>query len=510
MSRDSKTLTPTPFTAADADPAAIDTHQARQVSTWLWPGLALLLALAAAVIFWLPGQLVDENKQASGPDTAAPVAVKPATPAQPVPAPRPETTLESPWSEAQQGRLRQAAQEALDALLQRQFELEERGAADWAAAEWTAALGLAREGDALYQTRDFTAAEARYREAEAALKQLEESIPGRLEEALARGEAALQDLDTAAAAQALTTVELIEPVHPQLAALQARAAQLDTLRELMQQARSRESEGELAEAQALFRQAVETDPEHRAASAGLARVSAALAEAEFQRAMSRGYTALDDGQYDAARNAFREAAKYRPDSPEVAAARSELAAVATTARLKRLAQEATALEQAGDWTAAVARYREALEADSSLVFAQEGLARAAPRAELDSDLRALLDDPGRLATPAVSREAQALLQRAREIADPGPVLRAQREQLAEQLALATTPIPVTLRSDGLTEVTVLRVSRLGSFTEETLSLRPGSYTAVGSRDGYRDVREDFTVAHEGPDVSVYVACSEPI
>ena len=50
-----------------------------------------------------------------------------------------------------------------------------------------------------------------------------------------------------------------------------------------------------------------------------------------------------------------------------------------------------------------------------------------------------------------------------------------------------------MTSDGLTDITLLRVRRLGTLAEQTLSLRPGVYTAVGIRNGYRDVRIKFEV-----------------
>ena len=78
------------------------------------------------------------------------------------------------------------------------------------------------------------------------------------------------------------------------------------------------------------------------------------------------------------------------------------------------------------------------------------------------------------------------------------------------LALANTPIAVTLLSDMETEVILYKVARLGRFQEHRLELRPGKYTAVGQRLGYRDVRQEFTVSHESGVAPVTVACTEPI
>ena len=512
MSRDRQVLKPTPFTAAAPAPAASSPAPEKH-SPWLWPALLLLAVLAVAVVFWLPGWLAgsDPETAANGSTASAPSAGQgTSTLTTSTAASSPAAAAASPWSDAQSARQRSAAQEALDALLQQQYNLEERGAPDWAATEWEAALTQARSGDELYQAREFDAAGTRYREALAALQQLESSIPARLERAAADTEAALQALDEAAAEAALRTLRQLDPTHRQLEAFSSRLDSLPSLAELLSQAASQEGEGDLAAARGTLQQASETDPAHRGAREALQRVAAALEEARFQRAMSRGYAALDSGDFGAASEAFREAGKYRPDSPELAAARSELGTQSTIARLKRLEQQAAASERTEDWAAAVEHYREALETDASLVFAQQGLARAEPRAALQKELQSLLDEPDRLATEAVARQAEGVLARAAAVSDAGPRLREQREQLAQALALATTPVPVTLLSDGQTEVTLLRVSRLGSFSEQSLTLRPGTYTALGSRDGFRDVRKTFTVSHDEPAPRVHVACSEPI
>jgi hypothetical protein len=54
------------------------------------------------------------------------------------------------------------------------------------------------------------------------------------------------------------------------------------------------------------------------------------------------------------------------------------------------------------------------------------------------------------------------------------------------------------------------VKRLGRFGQRELTLRPGSYTAVGTRNGYRDVRLSFTINHNSAPAPVTIACTEPI
>ena len=103
-----------------------------------------------------------------------------------------------------------------------------------------------------------------------------------------------------------------------------------------------------------------------------------------------------------------------------------------------------------------------------------------------------------------------LLDEAGAIPNPGRRLSRQISSLEQVLAVAATPALVQLRSDGLTQVTIYHVGRLGSFDNRVMQLRPGAYTAIGTRDGYRDVRRDFVVAPEGLSDPLVLVCTEPI
>ena len=89
--------------------------------------------------------------------------------------------------------------------------------------------------------------------------------------------------------------------------------------------------------------------------------------------------------------------------------------------------------------------------------------------------------------------ARDTLARAASIASPGPVLQKQLTTLKDWVARADVPVPIALQSDNVTQVTIYRVGPLGTFAERSLELVPGSYTVVGTRPGYRDVRREINV-----------------
>ena len=155
-------------------------------------------------------------------------------------------------------------------------------------------------------------------------------------------------------------------------------------------------------------------------------------------------------------------------------------------------------------------YQAILEEDGTLAFAQQGLRDARNRQALDARLDGYLADPLRLSADSVLSAARADLAAARAITPASPRLADQIRRLDRQIELAGQPVPVAILSDNATEVTVYRVGRLGSFERQEIRLKPGRYTAVGTRTGYRDVRLEFTIMPGQAAAPLTVRCEEPI
>ena len=154
-----------------------------------------------------------------------------------------------------------------------------------------------------------------------------------------------------------------------------------------------------------------------------------------------------------------------------------------------------------------------MEIDPSIVDAEEGLARARPLADLFSELDIILEKQARLVDPVVLTEAQSSLAEAESAlsATPKKAPRLQQRviEVRAAIAKASTPLPVTITSDGQTEITIKRVARLGSLTSRTVSLRPGQYQVLGSRDGYRDVLITANIT-SAQDNQIDIRCEEAI
>lgn len=238
---------------------------------------------------------------------------------------------------------------------------------------------------------------------------------------------------------------------------------------------------------------------------------AAFSDDGYARAAGEGFAALGAGRLDQARAAFERARALRPDGAEALEGLRRVDAGNSARVLGSVRARAEDFESQERWEDALTAYSAILRRDPSATFAREGKARVAARLELRDSLQALIDRPDRLAySQSVRDQAAALLQSAEEQPAPGPELREQIAKVTSLLPGLDKPVHVSLVSDSVTQVAIPTVGSFGSFAQRDIELKPGHYTVIGTRDGYRDVRRDITVSPGQENQTISVRCDEQI
>jgi serine/threonine protein kinase/tetratricopeptide (TPR) repeat protein len=424
--------------------------------------LAAIAAVAAAAYLWLPRGLPG----GAGTATQAP-----------------------PPSAAATLQASALAQLKADHILieQRISALEARGASIWAGVDFAAAKARAAEADAAHDPGTLARAQTQIVEANQLLDNIERAAPEALASELAAGQRALNDHERTLALQAYDLAVRIAPQDERALAGQARARELA-----------------VAPAAATANQA---SAKVTAAPAGSATDT--FGDDRYAKAAGEGFAALGAGRLEEARAAFERARALRPNGAEAADGLKRVD-VAMRARgfgtLRTRAEDAEADER---WDDAISAYGSILRADPSQAFAQEGRDRARGRLELNNSLQAIIDRPDLLASADARAQAAMLLQSAQQISSPGPVLRLQMARVSALLPEFERPVHLSLVSDGFTQVTITNVGAFGSFTHRDVELKPGRYTVIGSREGYRDVRRDISV-NPGQTQTISVSCYEPL
>lgn len=474
----------------------------------------MVIALIATVVL-LPGWV--ENREASRPvATSNPAQTQPTqptaatTPAAAAPAPAEAEPELSPYELALQKQQRERAEGILDEFVNYQMQLEEKNVDAWAKEDLSNAKRQAIAGDDLFRKQQFIAAGEAYAKGVSMLEALAQRAIDEVAAGLEAGQTALDDGNQPVAQRSFESVLVIEPENAVAAAGLERAGKLDDVLALMQSGRDAEANGDLITARDAYAEVRKMDSAWQPAVDALTRVRSRIAQGQFAATMSEGFAALESGDTQTAKAAFEQARQLRPGSsdPEEGLAQVEL--MQRDLRIADHRKLAMASEEAEQWQSALESYEKALALDSTLIFAKQGRDRVKDKAQVATQLATLLNQPERLSSQRVLQSARTLIADARALPGTGSLIVDQTNTLAQLVQLYDTPVTVNLLSDNICEVVLYRVGRLGTFETKALSLRPGQYTAVGTRAGFRDVRKEFKVPAGGPAATVELRCEEPI
>lgn len=394
--------------------------------------------------------------------------------------------------------------------LQKQAEAEAVNVAAWASDSYAEAALLAKECDRLLGEQQYLPAKD---SCEGAIEKLDTLMASRdalLEAALAAGTLALEQGDPNAASGHFQRALAIEADDARAINGLHRAEQLPAVLSALQEGLTMEKAGDAKGALLAFSAAANLDPDFVPAQSALDRVRAEIAEDEFQQAVSRALQAMTDGKLSAAGTALQRAESIKPGDRAVQDLKQQLARTRLAGRLSALRQSAEQLEQKEQWPEALQACEEALSLDAQAAFAVSGKQRVSVRIALDNRLNAIFAKPERLFEDGPLNEARQTLAQAEAMTPRGPILTARINQLGQLITQAEAEIEVVILSDGLTDVAIYHVGRLGLFQEKSLILRTGDYTATGSRNGFRDVRQTLKVRPGSGPMVFTLRCEEPI
>ncbi len=469
-----------------------------------------LILLLLAVVFWLPHLVASSSTSTASSST-------PVTPSSPVPAspiaahPIIDKTAVQPALPApDQTQARTAIQELLPQLQEKQQTLEALHVKQWGAVAYSTAQTNKTQADSLYNQRQFDQALALYSNSLQQLNQLLAQADTIFTQALATGNQALNDNQTIAAQTAFTLAVAMHPDNTAATQGLQRAHVMDQVTALLNEADALQKQQQWPQAKSKIEAALALDPLSNAAQQQLSALQNTLRDDRYSQLMGEGYSQLLNKKFSKAQTLFKQALQQKPGDKTA----SQALADATNHLIQQQVTEhmANALnaEQQEHWAAAAQYYEQALRLDKSLADARIGQLRSSARATLDHNLTQTLANPQRLQDDNVYNQANSYLVDAQAITQPGSHLQQQISQLSVVLQQSQQPINVQLQSNNATDVVIYRVGKLGNFRQHTTSLKPGHYTLVGSRKGYRDVRQEITVSAQGMTQPIIIQCDEKI
>ncbi len=429
--------------------------------------------------------------------------------------PRPETPISKSTKTSElQAHAKMKAKNLLHGVLEHQARLENNGVKIWGkekmATSYPAALAKVADGNAHLDAGRFELAGKSYSETLSLFNQLETSQPDRLQNAMRKGTKSLEQIDDQAAQTQFEMALSLDPGNVAANHGLNRARNLKQVIERVQQGHAFESKGDLVQAKKEYAAAIALDGDYQPARDRLRRIDELIVKRKYKSAISSASAALERKEFEQSQQSLDQAASFRPNAPEVQILGRKLRKAKQISALEEIRRSAAQHEEGKRWEQALKAYDQALGIDQNATFAMRGKTRAEKYVRLDRQVDFFLTNPERLQSPDPLAQAGKLLLMSSGMSNLGANLRAKLERLGTLVDDFSTPRPVVLRSDKLTDVTLYRIGRFGRFSERRMMLRPGEYTVVGSRTGYRDVRVRFRVPVSSEETVIIVRCEEKI
>jgi len=497
----------TPLTAPTQKIKGADTdnlnRQHRIIILALIGSLLLLVGGGGWLLYYLSKNPIQTGQATDKPSPApADLKKKPDDPPQKQPIPQ--------VSPEQLAREKEVAEQKLADFLAVRKSLDGKGVADWGEASYTEMIKTGETADSAFMNKDYNAAAKQYVQATS----IAEDLTGRSGEVLIRlldeGQTALDAGDGDLAQQKFATALMIDSANQAARRGRQRAKTIDAVVALMASGKQHEARGDLPLAAADYQKALQIDAYSQEARHALESVNGRIREAQFQRLLSEGMAAFHNHEYPEARKKLISAKALKPSSPEVGDALLQVDQAIRLAGIAELQNQALAAEQSQDWQRALKSYQAVLDIDRNVQFASRGKNRAAEQIRIAKRLDFFLAQPDTLESDSQLKNAILLVGEAEDVEPRGPQLAARIKKLGQLISIAKTPVKITIESDNLTHVAVYRIGKLGRFEVRELELRPGTYTVVGARDGYQDVRQKIVVKPDRQPIRVTVKCKVKI
>lgn len=415
----------------------------------------------------------------------------------------------TPFQDIQLERAREKAREVIESFTEVQHEFETQQYAQQSFVEEYATIQeIAVQGDDKFKQRDFDAAIAEYENALTELLLLQEQIDREFEAAVGEAFDWLKKRQEEAARAAFKHASTLKPLHPLLSDGLARLEVLPQVNEHIRESERATLREEWDLARTHLDAVQKLDPETVGIEEKRTIIREKQHEQEIRDLLSEAHQALASNEFDQARAKFTEVLSREPENTAAKTGIQQTEQSRLIYNIQTLRTEAEQAEQQLDFIRALEIYDQILVIDSSLSFAVDGRKRVYEVINATRQMQAILADPDSLSSDEQFQNAQQVL----EVAEKHKGHSTQYDEILQDFSdlveYATEPVKVTVLSDSLTEVSLIKHGPLGNFESTELHLRPGRYELVGSRDGWRDVRQTVVVK---PNMEpIEISCVEQI
>jgi len=264
----------------------------------------------------------------------------------------------------------------------------------------------------------------------------------------------------------------------------------------------------------LLNKAVEIDKEYLPAVKLLKEIQKKNGRLIFRRHISQSMKSLEENKFNLARKFLNQGRVIDAQDTAVKELENRINATEKSHKIRELKQIALQKKKKEQWSAVIDTYNKILKIEPRTTFAIQGKIQAESFNGWHEQLDHIIVHPERLQSDKIRQSARRQVTLIRELSADKLV---QHRKLDIKLSQANKlidssfiDINVELLSDNITQIEIYKVGKLGQFKQKTVILKPGKYTVVGSRLGYRDVRLIININIKDKNPRFSVICMEVI
>ena len=425
---------------------------------------------------------------------------------QSVTTPEPSSNVLAPFAQLTQEQAQQTAQDQLARFVELQMQLEQLFTnTEWAAESLTQAKETALLGDNYFQNENYRDAFSQYQSAADELLATIERGKTAVALAIQQTTISIDQLDPVASQQALSQARAFFPRDGQVDQLQERINKLPEVSGLLREAVNYELAERYSDALIIYERVTNVDSATKVLADRVAAAKLGLKKQRVRRLLGNGFRALEQSQFTSARSAFTAVLTEEPNNAAALGGIEQIGQLYDVAVIRKAESDAATAMAAGDWNEAVSAYERILELDPTIQIGITGRAAAIEHQRISNLIGAIQAQPERLSNSKLFNDAERAVAEAKALPYQTRAFIQTIEQVSTLLSQYRNPVSVTLISDNAIEISLSNVGNLGQLSERTLTLRPGTYTLRGSKDGCRDIYTEITVLPGIAPIEVFCA-----
>ena len=241
---------------------------------------------------------------------------------------------------------------------------------------------------------------------------------------------------------------------------------------------------------------------------------------DFNKAISDTLNAIEKKEFILARKKLQIAQNIKADESVINDLQQRINAGLKKRLINSLTKKAAKQEFLENWYNALNYYNKIIKIDAHINSILVKYQRTQLYLKLNKILDKIVSKPQRLQNDIVFNQAKKSLNSIKDkINNPisglyplqkTPKLVKKINETEKIIKKASTLVIVSIISDNLTDIMIYKRAHPGLLMEEKLKLRPGKYIIKGSRDGYKDIKEDLIIHPADQNRSITIICREAI